>query len=107
MATEKTIQELHDVEHLSDADRSAPAGYVPHSRGSILIRNARAATDKEHRMTLWQGIKLYPKAVGWSMLISLCIAMEGFDLCLLNTFCEKPTLVIHGIPRVLYLLTNA
>jgi SP family general alpha glucoside:H+ symporter-like MFS transporter len=29
-------------------------------------------------MTLLQGIKLYPKAVFWSMLISTCIAMEGY-----------------------------
>ena len=25
--------------------------------------------EKEHNMTLWEGIKLYPKAIGWSMLI--------------------------------------
>lgn len=62
-----------------------------HTRSnSIIIRNAKAATDKEHQMSLWQGIRLYPKAVGWSMLISLCIAMEGFDLCLLGTFCMSP-----------------
>jgi SP family general alpha glucoside:H+ symporter-like MFS transporter len=51
------------------------------------IHRAKAATEKEHRMTLWTGIRTYPKAIGWSMLISLCIAMEAFDLCLLNTFC--------------------
>lgn len=84
MATEKTINEQNDAEHLSDTDHYATA-----HRGSLLIRNAKAATDKEHRMTLLQGIRLYPKAVGWSMLISLCIAMEGFDLCLLNTFCTN------------------
>jgi SP family general alpha glucoside:H+ symporter-like MFS transporter len=53
-----------------------------------VIHNARSATDKEHKMTLWQGIKLYPKAVGWSVLISTCIAMEGYDVCLLSNFCE-------------------
>ena len=90
MATEKTIETQNDVEHYSDHDRDGHATGQPptHSRGSILIRNAKAATDKEHSMTLLQGIKLYPKAVGWSMLISLCIAMEGFDLCLLGTFCR-------------------
>ena len=39
-------------------------------------------------MTLWQGLKLYPKAVGWSLLISTCIAMEGYDISLVNNFCE-------------------
>ena len=53
------------------------------------IHRAKAATEKEHRMTLWTGIRTYPKAIGWSMLISMCIAMEAFDLCLLNTFCMK------------------
>lgn len=53
-----------------------------------VANNARLATDKEHSMTLLQGIRLYPKAVGWSLLISTCIAMEGFDVCLLSNFCE-------------------
>jgi len=37
-------------------------------------------------MTLMQGIRLYPKAVFWSLLISTCIAMEGYDVCLLSSF---------------------
>ncbi|KAF2757993.1 MFS transporter [Pseudovirgaria hyperparasitica] len=52
----------------------------------LMVDGARAATDNEHNMTLMQGIKLYPKAVAWSMLISTCIAMEAYDLCLLNNF---------------------
>jgi SP family general alpha glucoside:H+ symporter-like MFS transporter len=50
------------------------------------IYNAKLATDKEHRMTLLQGIKLYPKAVFWSVLISTCIVMEGYDISLINNF---------------------
>lgn len=53
-----------------------------------VVRNAKNASDKEHAMTLWQGVKLYPKAVGWSILISTCIVMEGYDVCLLSNFCE-------------------
>lgn len=51
-----------------------------------VIQNARAATTKEQNMTLLQGIKLYPKAVAWSILISTCIAMEGYDISLVNNF---------------------
>lgn len=51
-----------------------------------IIQNAKAATDKEQRMSLWEGIKTYPKAVGWSLLISTCIAMEGYDISLVNNF---------------------
>ncbi|KAI1879253.1 hypothetical protein JX265_002207 [Neoarthrinium moseri] len=53
---------------------------------SDLIRDAKLATEKEHNMTLWQGIKLYPKAIGWSVLISTCICMEGYDISLVNNF---------------------
>lgn len=30
-----------------------------------VVHNAKLATAKEHNMTLWQGIKLYPKAIAW------------------------------------------
>lgn len=53
-----------------------------------VIANAKSATNKEHHMTLLQGIKLYPKAVAWSLLISTCICMEGYDVCLLSNFCK-------------------
>jgi hypothetical protein len=49
-----------------------------------LRTNAKFAADKEQSMTLWQGIRLYPKAVAWSILISTCIAMEGYQVCLLR-----------------------
>jgi SP family general alpha glucoside:H+ symporter-like MFS transporter len=31
-------------------------------------------------MTLWSAVKSYPKAIGWSILASTCIVMEGYDL---------------------------
>jgi SP family general alpha glucoside:H+ symporter-like MFS transporter len=55
-----------------------------------VTRNAKAATDKEHSMSLLQGIRLYPKAIAWSLLISTCIAMEGYDVCLLSNFYGFP-----------------
>jgi len=57
---------------------------------NLTIANAKLATEKEHNMTLLQGIKLYPKAVFWSILISTCIAMEGYDVCLLGAFYAHP-----------------
>lgn len=55
---------------------------------TTMARDAQRATDAEHRMTLMEGIRLYPKACAWSMLISACIIMEGFQVCLLGNFCE-------------------
>lgn len=57
---------------------------------SLVIRNAKAATDKEHKMTLLEGIRQYPKACAWSVLISTCIVMEGFQVCLLPNFYAFP-----------------
>ena len=54
-----------------------------------VIQGAKTATEKEQKMTLLQGIRLYPKAIAWSILISTCIVMEGYDVCLINNFCES------------------
>ena len=51
-----------------------------------LNRDANAATEKEHSMGLFQALKLYPKAVGWSLLLSTAIIMEGYDTALLPSF---------------------
>ena len=44
-----------------------------------LARDAQAAADNEKSMSLWQGIKAYPRAVGWSVVISLATTMDGYD----------------------------
>lgn len=55
-----------------------------------IIQKARAATEKERKMGMWRGMKIYPKAVAWSILISTCIAMEGYDISLVNNFYAFP-----------------
>ncbi|KAF5528927.1 major facilitator superfamily transporter, partial [Fusarium mexicanum] len=47
-----------------------------------IVEHARSAAHKERTMTLRQGIKLYPKATFWSILIPTCIVMEGYDISL-------------------------
>ncbi|RYP70754.1 hypothetical protein DL771_005249 [Monosporascus sp. 5C6A] len=59
---------------------------VPGNPLADVIRNAKLASEKEHKMTLVQGLKLYPKAIAWSVLISTCIIMEGYDIALVNNF---------------------
>ncbi|EMC95249.1 hypothetical protein BAUCODRAFT_72296 [Baudoinia panamericana UAMH 10762] len=74
-----------------DAHRfSAGDGVLETNAMETVKLHAKAATDKEQKMTLWQGIKLYPKAIAWSLLISTCIAMEGYDVCLINNFYAFP-----------------
>jgi len=55
-----------------------------------LSAEAKDATNKEHEMSFLQAIKLYPKAVGWSVLLSTAIIMEGYDVILLASFYALP-----------------
>ena len=52
--------------------------------------SANAATDNEHNMTFQQAVKLYPKAAGWSVLLSTALVMEGYDIVLLANFYALP-----------------
>lgn len=52
---------------------------------------AIAGTESEKRMSIREGLRLYPKAIGWSMLLSTAIVMEGYDVVLLSSFYNFPT----------------
>lgn len=82
---QKTSEQQDAPLHFKDEDQLSHTKEMQET-----MRAARLATEKEHNMTLWQGIKLYPKAVGWSLLISTCICMEGYDVCLLGNFYAFP-----------------
>ena len=85
MSTDESEKVMDGGMHIERSKSDQSHDETAHSK---TIHRAKAATDKEHKMSLWQGIRTYPKAIGWSTLISLCMAMEAFDLCLLNTFCK-------------------
>ena len=51
---------------------------------------AQHAADGEKSMSLIQAIKLYPKAVGWSVVLSSALIMEGYDLALLGSLYGSP-----------------
>lgn len=55
-----------------------------------VAEEAARATKAEVSMGLIEGIKLYPKAIGWSILLSTCIIMEGFDIVLINSLQALP-----------------
>lgn len=60
-----------------------------HDWGEITL-DAKAATAAEHSLTFWQGIKVYRKAVFWSLIVSMTIIMEGYDMALLQNFYVLP-----------------
>lgn len=51
---------------------------------------AKTAADQERRMGLIESAKLYPKAILFSMIMSLGIVMEGYDTALLGNFYAQP-----------------
>lgn len=67
-------------------DEASHSGHDSPNSMAKVVENAKLAAQKEQKMTLWQGIKLYPKAVIWSVIISTTIAMEGYDISLVNNF---------------------
>lgn len=71
--------------HDAEAAHSPPQAHDPD-----LYAKARAGTEKEHSMTVRQAVRLYPKAIGWSMLISMICAMEGFSIAEINNFYSMP-----------------
>ncbi|KAK0658534.1 General alpha-glucoside permease [Lasiodiplodia hormozganensis] len=71
---------------------------VNHAHLEHLARDAANATHAERQMTLWQGLKTYPYAVGWSVFLSTCIIMEGFDKVLVNSlFAYEPFQKTFGV----------
>jgi SP family general alpha glucoside:H+ symporter-like MFS transporter len=51
---------------------------------------AQHAANDEKSMGLIQALKLYPKAVGWSVVLSSALIMEGYDLALLGSLYGSP-----------------
>jgi SP family general alpha glucoside:H+ symporter-like MFS transporter len=49
-----------------------------------VTEEARLATHKEHNLSVRQGLKAYRKAIGWSILMSSAVIMEGYDTILVS-----------------------
>jgi len=55
-----------------------------------ISHDAETATAVEKSMGILEGIRKYPKAVAFSMILSLCVIMEGYDTALLGSFYGLP-----------------
>jgi SP family general alpha glucoside:H+ symporter-like MFS transporter len=53
--------------------------------------NGGHRTLKEDQLTVFQLIKAYPAAIFWSVMVSMCVIMEGFDLTLIGNFMAYPS----------------
>jgi hypothetical protein len=75
MASARVVADIAPLQAAAAMDEK-DQDHVEHAKAlERMLDNARSATDKEHKMTLMQGIKLYPKAIFWSVLISSTIIM--------------------------------
>lgn len=55
-----------------------------------LNAGASTAAASERRMGLFEGVRLYPKAIFFSLALSLAVIMEGYDTWLLSSFYGMP-----------------
>lgn len=51
---------------------------------------AREATDEEHQMGFRTAMARYPKAVFWSVVVSLVVIMDGYDTALIGSLFGFP-----------------
>ena len=75
---------------LAPVEKGFDAHHDENLNVEVLASEAKLAADSEHRMSLWQAVKTYPKAIGWSCLLSSTLIMEGYDLALLGNLYASP-----------------
>ncbi|CAK7225944.1 hypothetical protein SCUCBS95973_006036 [Sporothrix curviconia] len=72
--------------HLMEAP---PGTKSPLSRQE-LVAEVEDATEREHQLTIPQAIRLYPKAVAWSIVISCTAIMDGYDYHIMSSLFAQP-----------------
>ncbi|ERS98138.1 MFS transporter, SP family, general alpha glucoside:H+ symporter [Sporothrix schenckii 1099-18] len=82
----------HWVESTTKAgvDPTSDATGSPARPRDTLATDARAAADAEHKMSLMDGIRAYPRAVAWSVVISTATTMDGYDTGFLSSLLGLP-----------------
>lgn len=80
------------------SNNSSDIGYSDNQIDEYLAKfldisnNAQGNESAEKSMTLKEGLKTFPKAAMWSIVLSSSIIMEGYDTNLLNSFFALPGL---------------
>jgi SP family general alpha glucoside:H+ symporter-like MFS transporter len=67
-----------------------PAGPAPLATEIGRLGDARDANAQEHDLTFLQALRLYPKGVFWSIIMSTAVIMEGYDTKLISTLFAQP-----------------
>ncbi|KAK9327602.1 hypothetical protein V1520DRAFT_314768 [Lipomyces starkeyi] len=75
-----------------------------------LTESAKIAAEVEQHLPALQAIKAYPMAIFWSLVVSMCVIMEGYDTSLIGNFFVYPSFAKKYstyFPGVSYQLTAA
>jgi SP family general alpha glucoside:H+ symporter-like MFS transporter len=56
------------------------------SSSEIHLQDAKDGTMADHNLSPWQAVKAYPMAIFWSLVVSCCVIMEGYDTILIGKF---------------------
>ncbi|KAK9242915.1 hypothetical protein V1506DRAFT_494758 [Lipomyces tetrasporus] len=97
------------AEHV-DLKPSTTYGLNEELYGKELNLNAKTGAEVEQHLPPLQAIKAYKKAVFWSLVVSMCVIMEGYDTSLIGNFFAYPSFAKkYGeyFPGVGYQLTAA
>jgi len=78
------------IEHY--ASNGSDAEHTGKSEATVVTQHVEAskATRREHELSVRDAIRLYPKAVGFSLIFSTALIMEGYDLSLLGSLYGYP-----------------
>lgn len=64
----------------------------------VIAEQSKRGTEIEHTLSIWQALKLYPHAIGWSIFFALGLIMSGYDPSLLFSFFALPSfLQAYGV----------
>lgn len=74
---ELQITNAEHREDIAQIENNAP-------QAKVIFQDAQAATATEHELTPLDGFKMYPKAVAWSVLITMAVIMDGYDEAFLS-----------------------
>lgn len=81
---------MTDNKHDTNLEAGLETKHADYHHDDVLVEDAKHASDSEHEMTLLKAIKTYPQAIGWSVLLSSTLIMEGYDLALLGGLYASP-----------------
>jgi hypothetical protein len=59
-------------------------------KADVITEESKKGTDAEHRTTVWEAVRGYPKAIAWSALFSVAVIMTGYDGQIITSFYAQP-----------------